>query len=240
MTATSVNSDLIGDLVTANHILFSEGVVDGFGHVSVRHPENPEHFLIARTMAPSEVTADDILTLDFDGNTIGDERTSYLERFIHSEIYRVRPEVNAVIHSHSPSVIPFSVVETVVLKPVYHMSSFLGAGVPVFEIRDTAGDGSDMLIRNSQLGAALAEKIGSQDAVLMRGHGSTVSGQELKQTVFRAIYMEINARLQMNAMALGEVNFLTPEEANAAAGTIEAQVGRTWQLWKQKAEAGQP
>lgn len=236
MAALSVDPELIGDLATANHILFAEGVVDGFGHVSVRHPQHPELFLIARSMAPALVGAQDILTLDFDGNTVGDARNSYLERFIHGEIYRARPDVNAIVHSHSPSVIPFGAVASAALQPIYHMSAFLGAGVPVFEIRGMAGNGSDMLIRDRALGADLAKKLGLSNAVLMRGHGSTVSGENLKQTVYRAIYMEMNARLQMQAMALGEISFLTPEEARAAAETTEGQVERPWQLWKRRVE----
>ncbi len=152
-TTQEADPALIEDLVAANRILYDQGVVDGFGHVSVRHDKRPEHFLLARSMAPGLVTAADIMEFDRDGEAVDPQgRTPYLERFIHSEIFKIRPEVQAVVHSHSPSVIPFGVV-AVGLQPIYHMSSFLGAGVPVFEIRDTGGPATDMLIRNTALGA---------------------------------------------------------------------------------------
>src|SRR5215216_4565502 len=148
---------LIDDLVTANHILYNEGVVDGFGHVSIRHPENPERYFLARSLAPAVVKREDILEFDLDSNAI-DARGArpYLERFIHGEIYRARPDVHAIVHSHSPSVIPFGVTATT-LRPIFHLGGFLGAGTPIFEIRDAGGDNTDMLIRTPQLGGALAE-----------------------------------------------------------------------------------
>jgi len=147
VTATQSTEKLLGDLVDANHILFNEGVLDAFGHVSIRHPENSERFLLARNMAPGLVTLDDILTFNLDGSPIdADGRPVYLERFIHGEIYRARPDVMAVVHSHSPSVVPFSAVKSTPLRPMCHMSGFLGAGAPIFEIRDTAGSATDLLI----------------------------------------------------------------------------------------------
>ena len=225
---------LIDDLVAANHILYAEGVVDGFGHVSVRHDKNPQRYLMARSMAPSLVTADDILEFDLDSKAI-DQRghAVYLERFIHGEIYKLRPDVKAVVHSHSPSVIPFSVTPST-LKPIYHMSAFLGAGVPVFEIRNV-DPASDMLIRNNSLGRALAETLGDNAVVLMRGHGSVAVGDSLMQVVYRAVYTETNARLQAQAMQLGPINFLTPEERSKAQQVNNAVMGRAWELWKRKA-----
>ena len=133
--------ELIDDLVAANRILSDQGVVDGFGHVSARHPGDPTRFLLARSMAPGLVTAEDIMEFDLDGNALDPRgRALYVERFIHSEIYKAHPEVNAIVHSHSPSVIPFGATK-VPLRPIYHMSSFLGAGVPIFEIRDSRGSG---------------------------------------------------------------------------------------------------
>ena len=168
--------ELIDDLVAANRILSDQGVVDGFGHVSARHPGDPKRFLLARSMAPGLVTADDIMEFDLDGAALDPRgRTPYVERFIHSEIYKAHPEINAVVHSHSPSVIPFGVTK-VPLRPIYHTSSFLGAGVPVFEIREAGGPATDMLIRTPDLGAALAQKIGVSAVVLMRGHGDVVVG----------------------------------------------------------------
>ncbi len=241
-TAGTIPPDaaFVEDLVAANHILYEQGVVDGFGHVSARHDKDPSRFLLARSMAPGLVTAADILEFDLDGNLVdGQGRALYLERFIHSEIYRTHPEVKAIVHSHSPSVIPFGVTG-VALRPIYHMSSFLGTGVPVFEIREAGGSGSDMLIRNPALGAALAKKLGASSVVLMRGHGDVVVGDSVKQAVFRAIYTEINAKLEAEALRLGNgrVNFLTEQEAAASTATNAAVVGRAWDLWKQQAMGG--
>ena len=229
------DATLVERLATANRILYNEGVVDGFGHVSVRHDRSAGHFLLARNMAPALVTPADILTFDLDGTPIdaGDRRV-YLERFIHGEIYRARPDVVAVVHSHSPNVIPFAVTKTP-LRPVYHMSGFLGEGTAHFEIRDVAGN-SDLLIRNSALGRALATALGVRSAVLMRGHGSTVVGTSLEQVVYRAIYAEMNARLQTQATALGAVTYLNAEEAALAAATNDTQLARVWELWQRKVE----
>jgi ribulose-5-phosphate 4-epimerase/fuculose-1-phosphate aldolase len=162
---------LVEDLIAANRILYNEGVVDGFGHVSVRRDNSPERFLLARSMAPGLVTAADILEHGLDGEPVDPQgRTPYLERFIHSEIYRLRPEAQAIVHSHSPAVIPFGVVAGVSLRPIYHMSSFLGSDVPVFEIRDAGGSATDMLIRTAPLGAALAKSLGQAAVGLLRGH----------------------------------------------------------------------
>jgi ribulose-5-phosphate 4-epimerase/fuculose-1-phosphate aldolase len=236
---SSVDAELIGDLVAANRILAAEGVLDGFGHVSARHDKDPGRFLLARSMAPALVNSGDVMEFDLDSNPIDARgRTAYLERFIHSEIYRVHPEVQAVVHSHSPAVIPFGVVG-VALRPIFHLGGFLGVGVPVFEIRDAGGPGTDMLIRNAALGAALAKTLGSAPVALMRGHGDVVVGQSVKEAVFRAIYTEVNARLESEALRLGQgqVVFLNEEEAKAAAETNSAQIGRPWELWKAKALA---
>lgn len=231
--ATETQTTAIRDLVDANHILFDQGVVDGFGHVSVRHPERPDRFLLSRSMAPALVTEKDVLEFDLDGNpVVPNGPAPYLERFIHGEIYRKRSDVNSVVHSHSPSVVPFSVVTGTRLRPVCHMCGFLSEkGTPIFEIRDFAGPGSDLLITSSKLGAALADSLGEGPAVLMRGHGSTVVGGTLRQTVFRAVYTEIGARLQMEAMRLGPVTYLTEEETIGTTKTISTQYDRSWLLW---------
>lgn len=235
--APAADPRLIADLVTANHILLDQGVVDAFGHVSVRHDKQADRFLLARNMAPGLVTAADILEFDLDGNPIAAQgRAVYLERFIHGEVYRARPDVNAVVHSHSPAVVPFGVAGGVSLRPVWHMSAFIGEGAPVFEIRGAAGDGSDLLIRNNALGVALARSLGPHNIVLMRGHGATIVGATLPQAVFRAVYAEINARLQAEALRLGPVNYLTKEEARAAAATTEGQLNRAWDFWRQRVE----
>jgi HCOMODA/2-hydroxy-3-carboxy-muconic semialdehyde decarboxylase len=225
---------LIADLVAANRILAKEGVVDGFGHVSVRHNAAPGVFLLARSMAPGLVTAADIVQYGPDGEALGDDRRpGYTERYIHSEIYGALPEVVAVVHSHSPSVIPFGVTE-VKLRPIYHMSGFLGQEVPVFEIRDTAGDATDMLIRTPALGAALAGSLGSATVVLMRGHGNVVVGRSIPEVVYRAIYTELNARLQADALRLGDgrVAYLSAGESAAATATNARALTRAWEMWK--------
>lgn len=240
MTATETstppgNADaaLTEKLALANRILYDQGVVDGFGHVSVRHDASANHFLLARNMAPGLVTPGDVLTFDLDGDALDAAgRRVYLERFIHGEIYRARPDVQAIVHSHSPSVIPFAATRTP-LRPLYHMSGFLGSGSALFEIRDVAGN-TDLLIRDQALGRALAAALGSHSAVLMRGHGSTVVGTSLEQVVYRAVYAEINARLQSQALALGEVTFLNEAEAALAAATNDTQLARAWELWKRR------
>lgn len=233
------DADLLDDLVAANRILAAEGVLDGFGHVSARHDRNPDRFLLARSMAPALVAASDIMEFDLDGNPVDAQgRTSYLERFIHSEIYRAHPAVQAVVHSHSPAVIPFGVVG-VPLRPIFHLGGFLGEGAPVFEIRDAAGPATDMLVRNPALGAALARTLGEAPVALMRGHGDVVVGRSIREAVFRAIYTEVNARLASEALRLGQGQavFLTAEEARAAAETNSGVIGRPWELWKAKAMA---
>ncbi|HET6606826.1 MAG TPA: class II aldolase/adducin family protein [Rhodopila sp.] len=234
-SAGPADPNRIDDLVTANHILYDQGVVDGFGHVSVRHDKDPNHYLLARSMAPALVTADDIIEYDLDSvpiNTNG--RPSYLERFIHGEIYKRRPDVISIVHSHSPAVIPFA--DTGVrLRPMNHIAGFLGAGVPNFEIRTAAGPASDMLIRNARLGDALAATLGNHPVVLMRGHGSVAVAQDIRHVVFRAVYTEVNARMQAEALRLGTPRYLNSAEAAAAAKTNDALVDRPWSLWKQRA-----
>jgi HCOMODA/2-hydroxy-3-carboxy-muconic semialdehyde decarboxylase len=234
-TAGPVAPALLDDLVAANHILYDQGVVDGFGHVSVRHDKDPNRYLLARSMAPALVTADDILEYDLDSNPVdAKRRTSYLERFIHGEIYKVRPDVIAVVHSHSPAVLPFADTG-VPLRPMNHISGFLGTGAPVFEIRETAGPASDMLIHNAGLGHALAATLSGHSVALMRGHGSVAAAQSIRHVVFRAVYTEVNARVQAEAMKLGTPTFLNAEEAAAAATTNDGLVDRPWALWKQRA-----
>ena len=226
---------LIEDLVAANRILAALEIVDGYGHVSVRHDKNPDHYLIARSIAPESVAARDILELDLDSKPVGGgDAKMYLERFIHGEIYKVRPDVKAVVHNHSAAVIPFGVTGAQ-LRPIYHMAGFIGRGVPTFEIRDAGGE-TDMLIKTPELGAALARTLGDKPAALMRGHGAVVVGDSLPQVVGRSYYLQMNAKLQAQAMALGgEVNYLDAEEAHKTDGFGGYE--RAWDLWKRKAMA---
>lgn len=222
--------DLIDRLVYANRILYDQNIVDGLGHVSVRHDSEPGTFLLSCNRAPGMVRRKDITIYDYDGNTLSAQNERpYLERFIHGEIYRARPEVVAVVHSHSQSVIPFAITKNA-LKPVFHMAGFLGEGSAHFEIRDVGGN-TDMLISSSYLGHALAKSLGAHSCVLMRGHGSTVVGTSLEQAVYRAIYAEINAKLQLSAAGLGDITFLNDEEAQLAADMNDGQIPRSWSLW---------
>jgi len=226
--------ELIDDLVVANHILCNEGVVDGFGHISVRDPDQADRFHLARSVAPAVVRREDIIEHGADGEPIDPQgRRPYLERFIHSEIYRVRPDVQAIVHSHSPSIVPYTVTGAA-LRPLYHMSGFLGLGVPTFEIRDAGGPNTDMLIRTPALGRALAMTLGNAGYALMRGHGSVAVGVSIRQVVYRAIYAEINAKLQSEAARLGDIMFLNDAEAANAAATNDAALERPWALWKKR------
>lgn len=221
---------LVERLVFANRILYDQGVVDGLGHVSVRHDSQPGVFLLSCNRAPGLVRRSDIVGYDYDGNAVSETtQRPYLERFIHGEIYRARPDVVAVVHSHSPSVIPFGVTQRK-LRPIFHMAGFLGAGSAHFEIRETGGN-TDMLIRSCALGKALAASLGAHSCVLMRGHGSTVVGTSLEQAVFRAIYAEVNAKLQLHAHGLGDVMFLNEVEAQLASDMNDGQIARSWMLW---------
>ena len=232
MAIAQADPALVEKLAIANRILYDQGVVDGFGHVSVRHDKSPDHFLLSCNRAPGLVKKSDILTYDLNGDlAVPSGQRSYLERFIHSEIYRARPDVMSVVHSHSVSVIPFGVTGQR-LRPIFHMSGFLGSGSVSFEIRD-AGGNTDLLIRDMGLGKALAKSLGQNNCVLMRGHGSTVVGPSLEQAVYRAVYAEENAKLQLTSAVLGPIEFLNPEEAELAMTNVEGQVRRPWELWSQ-------
>jgi len=222
---------LIEDLVVANHILASEGVVDAYGHVSARHDRNPGRYLLARDLAPALVTADDILEYDLDSNPVDAKgRSQYRERFIHGEIYRARPDVAAIVHNHSPALIPFSLGK-IPLRPVFHMAAFVVAGVPVFDAPRDLGV-HQLLIESSQLGQALARRLGEKPAVLIRGHGAAVVGTSLPMAVGRSVYLERSATIQAQAIAFGgEITYLEPEAARAMADNAYP---RAWELWKRK------
>jgi len=222
---------LVEDLVYANRILFAQSVLDGFGHVSVRSDKDPSHFLMSRSMAPGLVTSKDVMEYDSNGEPVDARgRNSYVERYIHAAIYRVRPDVKAVVHSHSPDIIPYGVTGTKLL-PIYHVSAFLRLGVPVFDTHNEFGD-TDMLIRDNKLGDGLAKVLGSSGVALIRGHGFVAVAESTPIVVYRAIYTQINARVQADAMKLGTIKVLTPGEAVKAQAIVEATVGRPWELWK--------
>jgi len=233
MPLATPSAELVDKLVYANRILYDQGIVDGLGHASVRHDTEPGVFLLTCNRAPGMVRRRDITCYDYDGNAVSaNAERPYLERFIHGEIYRARPDVVAVVHSHSPSVIPFAITRNA-LRPVYHMAGFLAEGSAHFEIRE-AGGNTDMLIRSSYLGAALARSLGGHSCVLMRGHGSTVVGTTLEQAVYRAIYAETNAKLQLAAQGLGPIEFLNREEAQLSSDMNDGQIPRSWNLWIQR------
>lgn len=229
-----VDPALLEDVVVGSRILAEFGVVDGFGHVSARHPTNPNHFLMSRSLAPALVTADDLMEFDLDGNPVDERgRSVFLERFIHAEIYRARPDVMSVVHTHSPGVIPFSVSQ-VPLRAMFHNPAFLAVGVPVWDIRKDFGDTS-MLVNNAELGKSLAAALGDKPVILMRGHGDVTVGPTVKMAVFRAYYTDVNARLQAQALALGgEPNYLTPGEGAKADQTNFVVMDRIWNLWRMK------
>jgi len=231
---------LIEDLVAANRILYRQGVVDGFGHISVRHPARADRFLMAASVAPGRVTKDDIMEFDLDGRPVDQRgRSIYSERFIHSEIYKARSDVNSVLHSHSPTVIPFSVSQ-VPLRPVMNQAGFLHPDVPVFEMRRVAGSRS-LLVTNAELGKALAETLGNRPVALLRGHGNVVVGPSVRRVVARGIYTEVNARLLVQAITLGgPLVYIDAEEAKAGEAVRDRDesghgTDRIWQMWVEDA-----
>jgi len=230
----SADAAAIDDLVLASRILANEGVLDAYGHVSIRHPANPNRYLMARSRAPALITAADILEFDLDSNPVAPTQARlFTERFIHGSIYRARPDVKAVVHSHSPTVIPFGISD-VPLKPVFHLGAFLYGGVPVYEISEHASDG-EMLVRDARLGDALAKTLGDKIVALMRGHGNVVVGPSLQHAVFRAIYTEVNARLQTIAIGLGgKVRYLSDAEGDNVTNKQPGNIARAWDLWKER------
>ena len=221
-----------GDLAAASRILADRGVFDAAGHVSMRHPHRADRFLMPRSLAPALVRADDIIELTFDGNPcdpLGGR--PFVERFLHAEIYRARPDVGAIAHGHSPSVVPFGLVP-VPLLATYHNAAFLAAGVPVFDIRHEFGV-TDIVISDAARGAALARALGDKAVVLLRAHGFVAVGPTLPVAVFRAVFTEISARIQIHVATLGgSPAALDAEEGRLADAINVATVGRSWEFWK--------
>jgi len=235
----AVPATLLADLAAASRILAAQGVVDGFGHVSMRHPQAPDRYFMARSIAPALVAPADIIEYDLDSNPCNaNGRNSFLERFIHGEIYKARPDVMSVVHSHSPSVIPFGLVG-VPMQAMFHNAAFLAAGVPVFDIKEKFG-ATDMLVSNGVKGVALAAAMGNKDIALMRAHGSVACGPTLQTAVFRAVYTEVNARIQHWALALagGKPMAGLDSQEGRLADVINQTAGmRAWDLWRTQVRA---
>lgn len=220
---------LIEELVTASHVLHDQGVLDAFGHISVRDPDDSNYFFMARKMATNAIRIEDIQKLDLEGNAV-DGRPSYLERFIHTEIYKARPDVQSVLHSHAVSVLPYTFTDRP-LRAVTHMGAFLGNGAPVFEIRETHGNSTDLFGGSASVGAEIANKLADEAVVLMCRHGLAVVGNSIRETVFRAVYAENNAQIQAAGEAIGNINYLTPGEIQAAGALVGQQADRGWESW---------
>lgn len=229
----------IEDIVAGYRVLAAHGIIDAYGHVSLRLESDPNKYLLARSVAPEIVTPEDIITYDLDSNPLdANGRDSVKERFIHGEIFKARPDVMSVVHNHSPTVVPFSVTG-VQLRPLFHMAAFVGQGVPLFEIRDFAQD-TDLLVSNAMLGAGLAQVLGDAPAALMRGHGATVVGENIARSIGRSVYLEMSAQMQLQALALagpnGNITYLTDGEVAASAPVQDYY--RAWPMWRDKALAG--
>lgn len=224
------------DVVVANRILSREGVVDAFGHVSMRHPDHPDRYLLSCSRSPELVTLDDIMEFTLEGDPLDDSgRPMYAERHIHGAVYEMRPEVQSVIHNHSTAVIPFGVTG-VPLRPMLHVGAAIGANIPVWDIRDKFGD-TDLLVRNMDHGRDLAARLGDNEVSLMRGHGCVVTGKSIEETTMKAIYLQVSANIQMQAMQMGEVSYLTEGEVAACSETFVSplSVERAWAYFRSRA-----
>lgn len=233
-----MDAEVLAELVTANRILAREGIVDAFGHVSIRHPGQADRYWLSRARAPECIERADIMEFALDGTPIDPRgRKPYAERYIHGAIYESRPDVRAVVHTHSPGIIPFGVTG-VALRPVMHMCASMGTEVPVWDSRTAFGD-TNLLVTSVAMARDLAAGLGKEPVALMRGHGAVVAGGSLREVVFNAIYLELNANLQQRAAALGDVTFLSDGEVRAILATRSSfTFERAWEYWCQR--AGQP
>jgi ribulose-5-phosphate 4-epimerase/fuculose-1-phosphate aldolase len=231
-------TEALDELVTANRILAREGVVDSFGHVSIRHPDRPDRYVLSRARAPECIEVDDLMEFSCDGTPIDAAgRKPYAERFIHGAVYDARPEVRAVVHHHSPSVIPFSVTNAT-LSPVMHMCAGIGTRVPTWDSRATFGD-TNLLVTNMEMATELAAALGDRPVILMRGHGGVVAGLSLREAIFNSIYLQLNADLQLKASGLGGITFLSEGEVAAVLRTRGSfTFERAWEFWCRR--AGRP
>jgi HCOMODA/2-hydroxy-3-carboxy-muconic semialdehyde decarboxylase len=234
--------NIIQDLVIANRILAKEDVVDAYGHISVRHPDNPKHFFISRSLAPELITKDDIVELGLDGQPAKDEKRSlYLERFIHAAIYEARPDIHSVVHAHAEDTLPFGIAAATKLRPVVHAGSFIGPNVPVWDIADKFGD-TNVLVTNMDQGRDLAKCLGNNVVALMRGHGFASAGRSMIEVVRLSVYLPRNARALMRAKMLGgEIKYLSQGEIdarNAGYSPYSNETWRAWEYWATKAGVG--
>lgn len=222
-------------LVTANHILANEGVVDAFGHISARHPDRPDRYLLSCSRSPALVSADDLMEFDLASNVIGtDTRSPYLERFIHGAIYAARPDVHAVVHSHAHALIPFGVTRTPI-RPLIHVAGAIGATVPLWDIADRFGD-SSLLVTNNEVARDLADTLGRSTVALMRGHGGVVTGSSVRNAVLTSIYLSVNASLDLQSRALGEVKYLSAGEVEKTVAALlgDAPAARAWEYFERR------
>jgi HCOMODA/2-hydroxy-3-carboxy-muconic semialdehyde decarboxylase len=229
----------VRDVVIGNRILGNERVVDAYGHISVRHPRNPERYLLSRSLAPELVEASDVMEFMLDGTPVGDDRrVPYHERFIHGAIYEARPEVQSVVHAHAEEVLPFTITG-VPLRPVVHTASHIGAKIPVWDIRDKFGD-TNLLVVNMEQGRDLARCLGGNRVALMRGHGFAAVGRALPEAVRISVYLPRNARVLLEAMRLGDVKALSPGEIDAFASLKpdDPSMWRAWEYWATRAGCG--
>lgn len=215
------------DLVTANRILAANNVLDSFGHVTIRHPDNPNHYFMSRARAPDCVQIVDITEFTLEGKVVGVEPGKpYSERFIHGGIYEARPDVMSVVHNHSPNIVPFSLLKKPCLCAVMHMASPVGKNVPNWDIADDFGDNTNLLVTNMEMGRSLAKTLANRNVALMRGHGSVVIGRTLREAVFTSIYSEINAKMMCQVMTMGEFKPLGDGEI---AANVKGRAGFTWE-----------
>ena len=224
------------DLVTANRILAREDVVDAYGHVSIRHPDHPDRYILSRSRAPQLVELDDLMEFTLEGEPLDQQdREMYSERPIHGGVYEARPEVMAVVHNHSQPVVPFGVTG-VPLRPMFHLAAIIGDDIPTWDIRENFGD-TNLLVTTMPQGRDLAAALGTRRVSLMRGHGCVVASGSLKEAVMAAIYLQVNASLLLDSLKLGDVTYLSPGEVAAmSAGQVQPRtMARAWEYWAVRA-----
>jgi ribulose-5-phosphate 4-epimerase/fuculose-1-phosphate aldolase len=227
-------------LVAANRILYREGVVDGLGHISIRHPDDPNKFVMSRSRAPGLVEFEDLMEFQLDGTSLDPQnRTGYGERIIHGAIMQVRPDVMSVVHNHSPAVLPYTITGRG-MQPCIHTGAIIGDNVPTWDIRNKFGDATDMLVRSAEQGADLAQALGNNTCILMRGHGATIAGRTLKEAVIGAIYLQLNAQVMTTALQLGDPILLTQGEiaGHSEVMTTPLAEDRMWEYYCMRAGVG--